>query len=103
MLNIYLKVTVDTFSKLQFSGFKNLSPGDFFGSSNSRRYQILKYFVATSESEVWKQSCVWPFHYFNFETNYGVLKSKSPCILLYRNINFLRDEPCTSAHIRVAN
>ena len=27
MSNIYLKVTIETFSKLQFSGFKNLSPG----------------------------------------------------------------------------
>ena len=27
--NIYLKVTTDTFSKLQFSSLKNLSPGQF--------------------------------------------------------------------------
>ena len=28
--NIYLKVTTDTFSKLQFSSLKNLSPGRFW-------------------------------------------------------------------------
>ena len=54
MSNIYLKVTLETFSKLQFSGFK-----------------ILKI--------------------FNFERNY-VLKSKNPCILLSKNINFNKNE-----------
>ena len=38
MSNIYLKVTIETFSKLRFSGFKNLSPGQFLGSSNSHRH-----------------------------------------------------------------
>ena len=32
MSNIYLKVTVETFSKLRFSGLKNLSPGQFWGA-----------------------------------------------------------------------
>ena len=56
-------------------------------------------------------------YYFSFEKN-SVLKSKSPCILLKKNINFdkneteskienhthfKRDEPCVSAHIRIAN
>ena len=54
MSNIYLKVSLETFSKLQFSGFK-----------------ILKI--------------------FNFERNY-VLKSKNPCILLNKNINFNKNE-----------
>ena len=31
MSNIYLKVAIETFSKLLFSGFKNLSPGQFWG------------------------------------------------------------------------
>ena len=48
MSNIYLKVTVERFSKLRFSGLKNLSPGQFLESSNSRKYQrILKVLVAT--------------------------------------------------------
>ena len=32
MSNIYLKVTIETFSKLQFSGFKKLSPGQYWGA-----------------------------------------------------------------------
>ena len=31
---------------------------------------------------------MWLFYYFNFERNYDVLKSKIPCILLNKNINF---------------
>ena len=31
-------------------------------------------------------------HYFNFERNYEVLKSKSPCILLNKNINLNKSE-----------
>ena len=36
--------------------------------------------------------CVWLFYYFNFERNYDVLKSKSRCILLNKNINFNKNE-----------
>ena len=32
MSNIYLKVTVETFSKFRFSGFKKFSPGQFWGA-----------------------------------------------------------------------
>ena len=32
------------------------------------------------------------FCYFTFERNYHVLKSKSPCILLNKNINFSKNE-----------
>ena len=55
---------------------------------------------------------MWLFYYFNFEKNYGVLKSKSRCIFLNKNINFIlkqngikigiwRDESC--AHITIVN
>ena len=44
------------------------------------------------KSDVWEQNCVWLFHYFNFERNYDVLKSKSPCILLNKNINLNKNE-----------
>ena len=62
--------------------------------------------------------CVWLFYYFDFEINYDALKSKSPCLLLNKNTNFnknetelkmensthtFRDEPCVSAHQRMAN
>ena len=35
---------------------------------------------------------MWLFYYFNFESNYTVLKSKSPCILLKKNTNFNKNE-----------
>ena len=35
---------------------------------------------------------MWLFYYFNFERNYDVLKSKSPCILLNKNINFNKQQ-----------
>ena len=34
----------------------------------------------------------WVFYYFDFERNYDVLKSKSPCILLNKNINSNKNE-----------
>ena len=40
----------------------------------------------------WEQNCVWLFYYFNFEKSYDALKSKSPCILLNKNINFNNNE-----------
>ena len=96
MSNIYLKVTIEKNWRSQnfdFLSLKNLSPGQFLGSSNSRRYHwILKLFVATYKSEVWKQICVWLFYYFNFERGCDFLKSKSPWILLIKNINFNKKE-----------
>ena len=35
---------------------------------------------------------MWLLYYLNFETNYDVLKSKSPCILLTKNINFNKNK-----------
>ena len=32
------------------------------------------------------------FYHFNFESNYDILKSKSPCFLLNKNINFNKNE-----------
>ena len=37
MSNIYLKVTIETFSNLRFSGFKKFVTTSVLGSSNSRR------------------------------------------------------------------
>ena len=48
MLNIYSKVTIDTFSEPRFSGFKTFVTSSVLGSSNSCRYHgILKLFVTT--------------------------------------------------------
>ena len=39
MSNICLKVTIETFSKLRFSGFKKFFTRSILESSNSRRYR----------------------------------------------------------------
>ena len=55
---------------------------------------------------------MWLFCYFNFEGNYDVLMSESPCILLNKNINFNKNETelklesnqtLCLAHIRIVN
>ena len=65
---------------------------------------------------------MWLFRYFDFESNYGVLKSKSPRFLLNKNLKFKKSEretlleetillnafketitTCASAHIRIPN
>ena len=38
MSNIYLKVTIETFSKLRFCGLKKFVTRSVLGISNSRRY-----------------------------------------------------------------
>ena len=46
--NIYLKVTLEKYSKLRYSEFKKFVLCQFLGSSNSRRYHwIFKFLVAT--------------------------------------------------------
>ena len=116
---IYLKVNVETLLKLQITAFKKFVTGSVFGSSNSCRFHwVLKLLLATEKSDVWEQNYVQLFYYFKLERSYDDLKSKSPCILLNKNINFnknemewkmenptqfYRDKPCASAHIRIYN
>ena len=96
MSNNYLKVTIEKNKRSQnfdFLSVKSLSPGQFLGSSKSRRYYwILKCLAATETSEVWEQKYVWLLYCFDFERNYEVLKSQSPRILLNKNINFNKNE-----------
>ena len=68
MSNIYLNATIEKNWRSQnfdFLSLKNLSPSQFWGA---------------------------PAHNDNFERNYDVLKSNSPCIFLDKNINFNIDE-----------
>ena len=96
MFNICFKVTIEKKWRTQdfdILSLKSSSPGQFLGSSNSSRYYwIFELFVATQESEVWEQNCVWFFSYFYFERNYDVLKPKRPCFLLNKNIIFHKNE-----------
>ena len=41
---------------------------------------------------MWEENYVWLFFYFNFERSYNVLKSKSRCIFLNKNINFSKNK-----------
>ena len=80
-----LKVTSERNWRSWNSHFLKLSLCQFLLSSNLCRYHwILKLPFATLE--VWDQNCLWLSYYFNFERNYNVLKSKSPCILLEKTL-----------------
>ena len=35
---------------------------------------------------------MWLFYYFYFERNYEVSKSRSPCFLLNKNINYIKND-----------
>ena len=94
IFNIHLKVTIDKNWRSQnfdFLSLKNLSPGEFLRSYKSCRYWTLK-LLATLKSDDWEENLMWIFCYFNFERNYDILKSNSPCILLNKNINFNGNE-----------
>ena len=87
MSNIYLRVTIEAFSKLPFSGFKKFVTRSSFGKLQLMHISLnFKTTCCNLKSEVWEQNCVWLFYYFNSKRNYDVLKSKSPCNLLNKNI-----------------
>ena len=93
MSNIYLKVTTETFSKLWFSGFKKFATMSVLGGLQLT--QILLNFKTSCcnlKSGVWKQNCMWLFYYFDFKRCYNLLKLKSPCILLNKNIKVNKKE-----------
>ena len=97
MSNVYFKVTTEKNWRSQnfnFLSLKNLSPSQFLGKP--RLTQISFNFKNSCWNskirEIWEQNCVWLFYYFNLERNYEVLKSKSSCILLNKNINFNKNE-----------
>ena len=96
MSNINLKVTIGKnwlSQNFYCKSLRSSSPGQFLGSSNSRRYSwILKLLLGTEISDVCEQNRQWLFYYFYFERNYGVLKSKSPCFLLNKKIKFNKSE-----------
>ena len=74
MPNIYLKVIIETFSKVRFFGFKKFV--QFKTSCCNLKIRDLE------------QNCAWLFYYFGFERNYDLLKSKSIRIFLKKSINF---------------
>ena len=95
MSNICLKVTIEKKwpnQNFDFKILKSLSPVQKVSSCNL------------------KIRCLEAKMYLYFERNYDVLKSKSPCFLLNKNIKFNKNEtesdiekPTHSASIRLAN
>ena len=66
-------------------------------NSNSDHW-TLNVLVATKKSEFWERKLAWLFYYFEYDVlngvlnmkfwNYDVLKSKSLCFFLNKNVNF---------------
>ena len=87
MSNIYLKLTFEAFSKLRFSRFKK-----FATRSVCREPQLTQISLNFKTSSgnlkirgLRAKMCV-------NVLNYDILKSKRPCILLNKNINFNKIE-----------
>ena len=73
-----MKVTIEKV-RLQFSFWGAPTHADIIEFSNS---------LLQLKNQRSRRKTVWLFYYFYFEKNYDVLKSKSPCFLLNKNINF---------------
>ena len=93
MSNIYLKVTTATFSKLRFSGFKKFFTPSVFGELQLTQMS-LNFKTSCCNLKIRRLGAKLrvAFLLFNFERSYDVLKSKRPCILLNKNINFNKNE-----------
>ena len=96
MSNIYFKVTIEknrSSQNFDFLTFKKLSPISVFGelqpTQNSFNFKTscCNFKIRSLGAKL----CV-PSLFFNFESNYDVLKSKSSYILLIKNINFNENE-----------
>ena len=64
----------------------------FFLPANHGGRQYFPVFLGPSALKSILPARVWLLHYFNFDKNYDFLKSKSPCILLNKNINFNKNK-----------
>ena len=86
---INLKVAIETFSILQFSGFKTFVTRSVFGELQLTQISLnFKTSRCNLKIRGLGAKIYVVFHHFNFERSYNVLKSKSPCILLNKDINF---------------
>ena len=85
MSSIYLKVTIGK------SDIPKTLKSQFLESRNSHRYHwIFKLFLQVKNQRCGSKT-VCLFYYFNFDRN-AVFKSKSPCFLWNKNINFNKNE-----------
>ena len=59
MSNIYLKVTIETFSKLRLQGFEKFVTGSVFGELQLMKISLsLKLLVGTEKSQIWEENRV---------------------------------------------
>ena len=78
-----------TYAKRPFYEFKKFVSVSSEFTQRSLNFQT---FCCNLKIRVVGAKCVWGFYYFHFERNYDVLKSKSLCILLSKNINFNKNK-----------
>ena len=94
MSNIYLKVTIDTFSKLPFSGFKKFVTRSVFVELHFT--QLWLNFKTSCYNlkirDLGAKLCVAFLYLLIFKGIMMFLKPKSPCILLNKNTNFNKNE-----------
>ena len=84
-----------TYSNLQFCKFlKGSSPALFLGEAPTHAdiIEILNFLLQLTSQWSVSKSIWWLFYYFYCERNYDVLKSKRPCFLLNKNVNFGKNE-----------
>ena len=95
MLNIYIKVTIDKkwcTQNFYFLSLKVRLKASFRGASTHADIIEFSNILLQLKNQRSGSKTVWLFYYFYFERNYDVLKSKSPCFLLNKNINFNKNE-----------
>ena len=78
-------------SKLRFSKFKKFVSRSLFGEPQLTQ-TTLNFRTSCWNLKIGGLRFVWLFHYFYIERNSGVLKSKSPCFLLNKNINEIQSK-----------
>ena len=91
--NIYLKVIIEMFWKLQVSGFKK-SVTRFVFEELKLTQRSLNFKTSCCNLKIrvlGAEMCV-AFLFFDFERNYDVLKSKSRCNSLSKTINFNKNQ-----------
>ena len=84
MPNIYSNVTIEKNWRSQNFKFKKFVIRSAFGK--------LQLTQISFNFKILLENCVWLFYYFNFGSNYDVLKSKKPCILSKKNKNFNKNK-----------
>ena len=83
-----------TYERLRFSKFKKDSLQVSFSGASTHAdiTEFSNFLLQLKTQRFWSKTVGGFFYYFDFERNYDVLKSNSPCFLLNRNININENE-----------